>query len=573
MTGMGEKQNLPAMIGGVRAATATVRSVGDRGQLLQQGCGFFVDGQGDLVTTRHLLQGGCRASVRTAEGHELEVLSVVSEHRDGDLVRIRTAPSAARHRSVRFAAGTPEVGDRVMVIGGPDDLPPGVTAGMISGVREVPLLGTILQMTAFVSPATNGCPVVNQHGEVVGVSLSHTHGGRQYGFAVPAGSLFASGPAALPPVPVALADWAANEADAWLGTEEFLYSKGLRCLWAEDFEEALPRFLEVASHAPGRAEAWFFAGYCNDGLGRFQEAIACYGRAASIRPDFHQAIRALGGAHEQLRNHREAADAFRRLVVLRPDDADAHYHLGEALAHLDRWLDAVTFYRRATRLRPDFAIAWYNLGEACGRLGLVREEADAFRRVTLLKPDIAVAHNNLGFAWYRLGRYRDAVGAYTEAVRIAPDFAVAWDNLGFAWYRLSRPEDAVGAFREAIRIMPDFSESHNNLGAVLLEMKRLREAVASFRQAVRIRPDYVEAHFNLGTALAAMGRVQEATRSLLHAIRLEPGHSEARFALGRCWLLLRQRRFALDEYRALKGIDAAMADRLMGLISGRREPA
>jgi tetratricopeptide (TPR) repeat protein len=572
MMTMHEKQGLPALIGGVRAATATVRTVGEQGQLLQQGCGFFVDARGDLVTNRHLLQGGRRASVRTADGAEFEVLSVVSEHRDGDLIRVRTAPATVKPRTVRFAADTPEVGDRVMVVGGPDDMPPGVTGGVVSGVREVPMLGTILQITAYVSPATNGCPVVNQRGEVVGVSLSHSHRGRQYGFAVPAGALFSFGNAALPSAPVALAEWSAREGDAWLGTEEYLYGKGLRCLWAEEYEEALPRFIEVTSLSPEHADAWFFAGYCSDALGKFPDAVARYARAVAIRPAFHQALEAMGEVHSQMRNHREAADAFRKVTVLRPEDADALFRLGEACGHLDRWVDAVTVYRKATRLRPDFAMAWYNLGEACGHLGLVREEAESFLRVTLLAPEIAVAHNNLGFAWYRMGKYREAVGAYAEAVRLAPDFAVAHDNMGFAWYKLKRPEDAIGSFREAIRIMPDFSEAHNNLGAVLLETKRYREAAAAYRQAIRIRPDYVEAHVNLSTALSAMGRVQDATRALLKAIRISPEHAEARFALGRCWLLLKQRRFALDEYRALKGLDPRMADRLMALISGRRDP-
>ncbi len=572
MMTMSEKQGLPALIGGVRAAIATVRTVGEHGQTLQQGCGFFVDGRGDVVTNRHLLQGGVRASIRTFDGQEFEVRSVVSEHRDGDLIRLRTAPPPVKPRTVRFAAEMPEVGDKVMVIGGPDEPSPGVTSGMVSGVREVPLLGTILQITAFISPATNGCPVVNRHGEVVGVSLSHTDRGRQYGFAVPAGGLFSFGNASLPAAPVALAEWSAREADSWLGTEEYLYGKGLRCLWAEEFEEALPRFTEVTVLSPENASAWFFAGHCCDALGKFSEAVVRYRRAIAVRPDFQQALMALGEVHSQMGNYREAADSFRKLSALYPEDADVLFHLGEASAHLDRWVEAANAYRKATRLRPDFAMAWYNLGEACGHLGLVREEADAFRRVTLLAPDIAVAHNNLGFAWYRMGKYREAVGAYTEAIRLAPDFAVAYDNMGFAWYKLDRPDDAIGAFREAIRIMPDFSEAHNNLGAVLLETRRYREAAAAYRQATRIRPDHAEAHANLGAALSAMGRVQDATRALLNAIRISPDNAEARLALGRCWLLLRQRRFALDEYRALKGIDPRMADRLMALISGRREP-
>ncbi|HEY5997536.1 MAG TPA: tetratricopeptide repeat protein [Candidatus Deferrimicrobiaceae bacterium] len=566
-----EKQGLSAILGGVRAATATVRSVGAQGQLLQQGCGFFVDSRGDFVTNRHLLQGGVRASVRTTDGTEYEVLSVVSEHRDGDLVRVRTALSGTAPRAVRFSADLPQVGDRVMVVGGPDDRLPGVTGGMVSGVRDVPLMGPIIQVTAFISAATSGCPVVNQRGEVVGVSQSHTHRGNQYGFAVPAVKLFPYANAALPPPPVPLAEWVERGTDRWLGTEEFVYSKALRCLWAEDFEEALPRFDEVTALAPDNADAWFFAGYCSDALGRFADALSRYGRAIAIRPRFHQAMRASGETHAQMRNYREAADVFRKLAVMRPEDSDVLYLLGEACAHLERWMDAMTAYRKAVRLRPDFAMAWYNLGEACSHLDLVREEAEAFRRVTLLAPEMAVAQNNLGYAYYRMGKYREAVAAYNEAIRIAPDFAVAYDNLGFAWYKLNRLEEAIRAFREAIRIMPDFSEAHNNLGAVLLESRRYREAAASYRQAIRIRPDYADAYVNLGSALTALGRTQDAARALLKAIRFEPGNADARFALGRCWLLLRQRRFALDEYRALKGIDPKMADRLMSIISGRRE--
>jgi len=70
-------------------------------------------------------------------------------------------------------------------------------------------------------------------------------------------------------------------------------------------------------------------------------------------------------------------------------------------------------------------------------------------------------------------------------------------------------------------------ETNNNLGKVYYRAKRNKEAVASFKAAIALRPNFAEAHFNLAVAYVALG----------------------------------DKKGVLEEYKTLKTIDPALAEK------------
>jgi S1-C subfamily serine protease len=57
-----------------------------------------------------------------------------------------------------------------MVVGTPMGLEQTVSEGIVSSIREIPLVGEFFQMSASISPGSSGGPVINLKGEVIGVS-------------------------------------------------------------------------------------------------------------------------------------------------------------------------------------------------------------------------------------------------------------------------------------------------------------------------------------------------------------------------------------------------------------------
>ncbi len=87
--------------------------------------------------------------------------------------------------TLRLASGVPAVGERIVVIGAPEGLANTVTDGIVSALRAI---GDqkLLQISAPISHGSSGGPVLNLHGEVVGVSVMMLTDGQNLNFAVPA---------------------------------------------------------------------------------------------------------------------------------------------------------------------------------------------------------------------------------------------------------------------------------------------------------------------------------------------------------------------------------------------------
>ena len=118
-------------------------------------------------------------------------------------------------------------------------------------------------------------------------------------------------------------------------------------------------------------------------------------------------------------------------------------------------------------------------------------------------------------------------------------------------------------------------------GTAYLEAKDYQKAVKAFRQGVRLNPDSAEAHRGLGMAYLKLGSCEIATNPEMvgsaaaafeEALRIAPDSVEARYQLGLAYLILYDKKSAIKQYEALRGLDAGVAEELKASISGYRAP-
>jgi serine protease Do len=148
------------------------------------GSGFVVRQDGWVATNMHVVVGGPRVTVTLRDDRELEVVEVLAASPEHDLALLRVE---AKGLPV-LALGDSDAmhpGDPVVAIGHPLGLEDTVSNGLVSARRKVGDGFEVLQVSAPIAPGSSGGPLINEHGEVIGIATAVLEGGQNLNFAVP----------------------------------------------------------------------------------------------------------------------------------------------------------------------------------------------------------------------------------------------------------------------------------------------------------------------------------------------------------------------------------------------------
>ena len=422
---------MPVLIKKVEPSIVVILTYNKEGKNLGQGSGFFINKEGDVITNSHVLQEASRATVRTTDGKDYSVKKVLVEDKESDLIRISVDIPGEAVRPLPVTTKLPDVGERIIVIGTPLGLDKTVSDGIVSIQGDT-------RIWKYYTGDRSHIPWIkwqssDQH-EGRGDRNCHFFvvAGQNLNFAIPGERIakLAMGQE------ITLSEREEGRIRDWLASAEGLYVIGLRFLWAEEYEKALPYFIESARRDPQKAQPFFWIGYCLDRLGRYKEAIEPY----------KQAIR------------------------IQPKDAEIYNNLCFAYGKIGRYDEAIESCGLAIRLKPDLPEAHNNLGWNYKRLGRYQEAIKSCKEAIRLKPDFAQAHNNLGNSYSALKKYEEAIESYKETIRIQFDYAEGHSNLGAAYFHVGRFEEAIVSYKQAVRLKPSLAEAHLNLGMSYLKL-------------------------------------------------------------------------------------------------------
>ena len=137
------------------------------------GSGFFVSGDGYIVTNNHLVANGKSFEVTTDSGKTYQA-KVIGADPQTDLALIKISASTD-FPYVRLATDVPRIGDWVLPVGNPFGLGGTVTAGIVSARgRDIGAgpYDDFIQIDAPVNLGNSGGPTFNIKGEVIGVNTA-----------------------------------------------------------------------------------------------------------------------------------------------------------------------------------------------------------------------------------------------------------------------------------------------------------------------------------------------------------------------------------------------------------------
>jgi len=159
-------------------------------QMVGEGSGFFITGDGYIVTNNHVVDHASSVQVTTDDGTVYKA-RVIGTDPKTDLAVIKVdANKTFPH--VKFADKPPRVGDWVVAIGNPFGLGDTVTAGIVSALNRdigASAYDQFIQIDAPINRGNSGGPTFDLNGSVVGINsviFSPSGGSVGVGFDIPA---------------------------------------------------------------------------------------------------------------------------------------------------------------------------------------------------------------------------------------------------------------------------------------------------------------------------------------------------------------------------------------------------
>ncbi len=442
----------------IQPAIVTVVAYDVNREVSNLGSGFFIDKKGYLITNYHVLKGAYAADVKTYDGKKYPIELVVAENKASDLIKVWVNIPESSIRWITVTETEPSIADRVVVVGSPLGLEQTVSEGIVSAVRELPVVGKVFQLSAPISPGSSGSPVVNAKGKVVGVVSFQATRGQNLNFAVSSKGIL---DLKHRKTPKTLSEWTYDIKMRTPKLVEKLCKQGFNFSIRGEFKDALNYFKEATEKSPNDTVAWYGLGSCYDGLDQPEQAI----------------------------------EAFKHVIRIDPKNAASYFNLARYYRKLGRYEKAIEIYYQAIDTDPDHAPSYFELGMVYGKLEEFKNGEKAFKQVLRINPDHVPTFYYMGLIYNNMKQYDAAVTYYKKALKIKPDSAPILYNLGIAYGGLKNSKKELESFKQAIRVDPDFAPAHYNMGLIYLNDSDKAAALEEYKILKALDPDMAEMLF------------------------------------------------------------------------------
>jgi S1-C subfamily serine protease len=156
-----------------------------------QGSGFIIDKDGHILTNYHVIADARQVEV-TLHNRKKYRATIVGTDRSHDLAVVQIKAPDLQPMTLGDSTHL-QVGQKVYAIGNPFGLSGTLTRGIVSSIRSVQepdgvAIDEAIQTDAAINPGNSGGPLLNWHGEVIGINTmiaSSVGQSAGIGFAIP----------------------------------------------------------------------------------------------------------------------------------------------------------------------------------------------------------------------------------------------------------------------------------------------------------------------------------------------------------------------------------------------------
>lgn len=479
----------------VSGAVVVIHAYNSNNELAKQGSGVVINDKGFVVTNYHVLEGCERLEVV----HNKEIVpyvDIIGIDVEKDILILKI--DKKKFPSIKIGdVQKISIGQRVYAIGSPLGFENSISEGIISGLRSYEASGrSFIQITASISPGSSGGAVVNEKGELIGISTLTAKEGQNLNFAIP------------------IDDVLAVKIDSYSKDKSYknfeLFSKGFTAQNKKDFQVAINYYTAYLIIYPNDAEAYTNRGVAKDDLEDYRGAIQDYDKAIEINSNDAKAYYNRGNAKDKLEDFGGAIKDYTKAIELNPNDVAAYINRGNAKGKLFDYSGAIQDYNNALEINPNLFEAYNNRAISKDNIEDYQGAIQDYTKAMELNPNDAKAYYNRGITKGKLYNYSAAIQDYTKAIEINPQYSAAYLSRGVAKYILF---DLRGVFKggsmpdlnKAIEINPNFADAYSMRGMAKDNLKDYRGAIQDYTKAIELDSNDANTYSLRGYAKQKLG--------------------------------------------------------------------
>lgn len=281
-----QKKPLAELVQQIKPAVVSISTYDGNKNIIGRGTGFFLTST-IIVTNRHVIELASSAEIKTSDGETIDVQFIAGVNNDADIILLTIKRSRKLILLPKLAKAFPLEGEDIFVLGNPRGLEWSVSTGIVSAIRSEGNKQKFIQITAPISPGSSGSPLVNMHGEIIGIATATVTGGQNLNLAIPSEQVLLT----QQNNEIKLADFSKRNL-----TEKHKISEEIRVQGREIGRRRDISMLEgcnlqityyekaIQSYSKN-AKAWNDLGFCLKMQSKTSEAIEAYRKAISFAAD------------------------------------------------------------------------------------------------------------------------------------------------------------------------------------------------------------------------------------------------------------------------------------------------
>lgn len=460
------------------------------GSCLGFGSAVLIDSEGIITTNYHVINDASKLKI-IAGSDTIVNVAYIGIDPDNDVALLKINPRG----DVAVRIGDPsrlKPGMVVYALGNPKGLTKTFSSGIVSAVRKKDneIRNCVIQYTASISPGSSGGALLNENGELVGITSLNFSGGQNLNFAVPITDFFSLST-------VNASDSAQVMALTRL-CSAYDFSEKKRKPYAESID--IVSCMDVLEDNATLSR--YFGEYFADS-GRFDEALKYYEKSLASNPGNAPVLKLLGDLYSHGgRDHKgdsiRALEYYSKAIELEPNNESYYYARGLFLEFRIKDYDgAMRDYETSSLLAPGttyykFRSAQVSLtvGDTTAAIRKLHESIDYENDVADVCYDRARMFEDLGY-------YKEAESQLSEAIRLGATGYDVYFLRAICYSKLNQPFAAIADYLECVKQYPRDPAAFNNLGFTYLDIPDYELAEKNFEKALSLDKNHFDSYLGL----------------------------------------------------------------------------